>query len=397
MRNRICVALAIASVAMAGCGVEERRPVGAEGGSGGDVGQGGTGAAGGGGEAGQGGSGGASGSGGIEDPGCIPEMRTDEFRTRPRTQVDVLWVIDNSKAMEPFVDRLIGNLEGARVALEERRYDYRLAVTTTGLEESPGCDGPVRGGEDGRFVPVDGSRPRIIDSTTPDGAAVWLENAAVGACHGSSHPLEAAWRALSEPLVDHENDPRHDTGWMDGNAGFLRPNAYLWIVLVTPIAEVAEAGRLPADYLDLFRAIKGPRQLVTLSVITGPKGTALPAGCAAEGGDRLLPLAEETGGLALDICSLSPDGTEWQQWGRRYTFPLRYYLGSVPSDRNGDVVVDEEDIVLRVNGVEVSAHSASGSRVWTYDPVYNVIDFAPMYLPAPDSVIRATYATCPLR
>ena len=391
MRNRICVALAIASVAMVGCGVEDRRLVGGDGGVGGEAGQAGTG-----GEAGTGGAGGGTaGSGGSEDPGCVLEARTDEFRNPPRPKVDVLWVIDNSKAMAPFVDRIAGNLEGASIALLEQRIDFRLAMTTTGLEESPDCDGPVRGGEDGRFVPVDGSRPRILDPMAPDFATSLRDNLAVGACHGSSHPLEAAWRALSEPLATHEKDPRHDTDWMDGNAGFLRPDASLSIVLVTPIADVAGAERLPADYVDLFRTIKGRHGQVTLSAITGPKGTALPTGCAAEGGDGLIALSEETNGLAVDICSLTSDGKEWWHWGPRVSLPRGFYLRSLPSDRNGDGVVDEADLVVSVDGVKLAARNDDGHPVWAYDRLVNGIAFAPLYVPPQESVVRVTYLTCP--
>ena len=400
MRKSICVAFAfIASVAMVGCGAEPRLPIGGTGATGGDAGQGGTGAAGSGGEAGTGGTGGGvAGSGGSDDPGCVPEERTDEFRNPARPKVDVLWVIDNSKAMAPFVDRLAGHLEGARAALDEQAIDYHLALTTTGLDESPDCDGSVRGGEDGRLVPVDGSASRILDRTMPDVAALWREKVAGGACHDSSHPMEAAWRALSAPLADHEKDPRHDTEWMDGNAGFLRENASLSIVVVTPNGNLPGADRSPVEYLDLFQSIKGPRPTLWFSAITGPKGTDRSDECPAEDGDRLLAIAQPTGGLTLDICSLSSDGKEWSQlrlepfdW-----FPAGYYLSSSPSDRNGDGIVDEGDLVVTVDGVEIPARTSDGRRVWRYGANSNDgIFFSPLSLPKLESVIRVTYLTCP--
>lgn len=399
MRNRICVALAIASVAMAGCGVEERRPVGGEGGAGGEAGQGGTGAAGGGGEAGQGGSGGAAGSGGSDDPSCTPVEFADEFGPVPKRKLDVLWVIGNSKAMAPFVDRLASNLAGALAQLEMARVDYRLAVTTTGLDEGPECDGPVRGGEDGRFVPVDGSRPRILEPTTPDVAASWLQNIMVGACHESSHPLEAAYRALSGPLAEFEKDPRHDTDWKDGNAGFLRPNAPLSIVIVTPKGDVAEPDRFPVEYLDLLREAKQTSMPVALSAVTGPRLQGLPADCLAEGGDTLISLTEDTRGIALDICSLSADGSEWYAFPPRAfeRFPPGYFLRRTPTDRNEDGVVDELDLLVTVDGKKVAARTSDGRPVWTFDGRTNAIDFLPLYLPSPESIIRVTYFACPPR
>ena len=387
MRIRNCAALVIiASAAMVGCGVEDRQPLDATGGSGGEAGQGGTG---GGGAGGGGAGGGTAGSGGSDHPGC---ERTDEFGPAPKGQIDLLWVIDNSKAMAPFADRVASNLKGVRTALEGSWIDYRFAVTTTGLEESPDCDGPVGGGEDGRLVPVDGSRPRILDPSAPDFDALWSDNVAVGACHDNSHPLEAAWRALSEPLANHEKDPRHDTEWMDGNAGFLRPDALLALVFVTPVGDIAAGGGRSADeYLALLKGIKrGP---LLVSAITGPEESKRTDDCQAEAGDRLIALTEKSFGFAMDICSLSDDGREWlpQDPDRG---PNGHFLKMRPKDKNGDGVVDESDLAVSVDGVAVSARKANGDRVWFYSPSENSILFVTGFVPLAQSIVRVSYFTC---
>ncbi|HEY0839182.1 MAG TPA: hypothetical protein VGD74_03250, partial [Vulgatibacter sp.] len=393
--------LALAGIAAAGCGSEAPEPVGGSGGisGGGDAGQGGVGAAGGhagqggtGGDAGEGGAGGDGGTGGRDDPGCVPMERTDEFRLPPRPKLDVLFVIDNSKLMAPFLDRLSTNLQGAVTALSEARIDFHLAVTTTGIEGSPDCGGPVSGGEDGRFVPVDGSGPRVLDPRMPDLADRWRDNYSVGACHDRARPLEAALRALSAPLIDAEADPRHDTGWMDGNAGFLRPDASLSIVVVTATGDVAAGSEwLPAEFLERLQDIKGRRNPLRFSAVTGPKGAERPGGCAADPGDRLLSLVDDAAGVALDLCALSTDGSEWRHGIPRFTMPQRYVLSELPIDRNDDGLVNEADIEVRVDGVPRPAFSTLDRRVWSYDPAANAIDFAPLYIPPPDSVIHAIY------
>lgn len=153
------------------------------------------------------------------------DVRRDEFEQGRRPEVDVLVVVDNgaTPAEESPLLAEVASLLDLAIATE---LDARFAVTTTGLVAEPGggCPGGVDGGEDGRFFPVDHSRPRIVDEH-PGTRETLAANLAVGACHTAPpQTLEAMIRALTPPLSTRADDPRHDE--VDcGNLGFLRPEA----------------------------------------------------------------------------------------------------------------------------------------------------------------------------
>src|SRR5690606_14628226 len=90
-------------------------------------------------------------------------------------------------------------------------------------------------------------------------------------------PFHAALTALSPPLINEVKDSRPGlTGhpsWNDGNAGFLRPDAALSIVVLTDEVEQSfEFGMTPLGYVGALRDVKGPRfrHLLKISAITVP-------------------------------------------------------------------------------------------------------------------------------
>ncbi len=324
---------------------------------------------------------------------------TDVFHMPGRPKADVLWVIDNTQTMAPHRQRLLDHLEAFPQWLTHHSVDLHLAVTTTGLAPAHGCGGAAQGGEDGRFHPIDGAH-RIVTNPADDLIDRWMKNVDVGVCHNSGFPFEAAFRALSEPLILETRDSRHDGPWDDGNAGFLRADAALSIVFVSARDDASFAwGRSLDDYIDFFIGIKGPRNsnLFRLHVIGGtPQGSP---GCLIEPANRLGAAADATEGLWLDLCDLSADASEWEpnfSMPSMRNSPQRFFLSERPGDSNGDGAVDELDLQLEVNGVPRPARFPSGSRAWTYDPISNAIDFSPLGIPRPDSEIIVSYQRpCP--
>jgi hypothetical protein len=123
---------------------------------------------------------------------------TDTWTVERMPGLDLLVVVDNGVGMAAEQARVLAAL-GPLPDVLRGRFDYHLAVTTSSLAPSTSCGGPAGGGERGRFVPIDGSRPRVVTPETPDPRAVWEANLAVGACHdGPNQALEAGatvWEA----------------------------------------------------------------------------------------------------------------------------------------------------------------------------------------------------------
>jgi len=184
--------------------------------------------------------------------------------------------------------------------LQQRGVDFHLGVTTPGLlPAGPGCPGGAAGGEAGRLFPVDGSLPRWVAGRTADAAGKVQRLAQVGRRAQVERGMEALQRALSPPLVDGADDPRTPQP-LDGNAGFLRPDASL-AVLVVSDEDDHSPGTVEghARFLaGLKGAGKGARTVVHAVVPAG-------AGCATAGrtGGRWEALVQRTLGELLAACA----------------------------------------------------------------------------------------------
>jgi len=332
--------------------------------------------------------------------GSTNPIQTDTFDQRARPKVDILWVIDNSGSFGPYQDRIAENLPAFLESARAQEVDFRIAVTTSGLFEivGRGCPGGAQGGEDGRFFPVSGSSPRILSPYTADLDRHWASNTRVGICHDTEQYIEAAFRALSKPLIDEVKSSKHwhETSYDDGNAGFLRREASLSIIFVADEPDQSDSfGKTTMDYLSFFRSIKGSGML-KVHGITGARFGDLPPGCNAGEGSRILSLVEATDGTWLDICTPTDDTAAWTAGLRKmsegaFSFTSRFVLRGTPSDRNGDGLVNEADIVVEMDGAPLPAIGSGGQARWTYDTLMNSVTFSPLFLPKPDSRITATY------
>jgi hypothetical protein len=314
---------------------------------------------------------------GLLGEGHVLHDRTDRFVQEGHAKVDVLFVVDNSGSMMEEQGGLAQNFAALLSAAQGQRVDYRIAVTTTGIEPSVGgwtaCPGGVQGGEAGRLFPADSARPRVIAPTTPDAAAVFAANVQVGVCHWNEQGLEAAYRALSPPLVNSADDP-HTPLPGDGNLGFLRPDAKLAVVFVSDEDDYSPG--TVAFYEAFFRALKSDDPtLLVISAVVGPQDLST-CPTAASSGSRYAALARSTGGVVESICTPSwADSLEHlsdSAFGPRQ----RFLLSASPAS--------PAEVVVRVNGAAVT----SG---WTYDPVTNSVVFDAQVVPAFGSLIEITY------
>lgn len=338
----------------------------------------------------------------IPVTGTAPEPTriTDTFQTAPRPQVDVLFVIDNGSSMADDTETLAANLAPYRGVLDATGYDYHLGVTTTGLEPGGGCPGGVGGGEDGRLFPVTGTTPRFVTRDTPSAGAIWRQNLSVGACReGPNQVLEAALRALTPPVENSVDDPRHPEE-NDGNAGFLRPEpAALWVIAITDRDD--ESPQVPSFYYNSLLQVKGfrNRNLLSFLAVAGDPET----GCAAENGrlaapaDRLGELASMTMGDPVhSICA-----SNWQASSLTaipFSWPPCYNLSSLPMDLNGNGVISatEGELEVSVNGQVVPSGIAQGTHAWTYEEWAGVasICFSPFYEIYDSSIEVRYFAWC---
>ncbi|MGA9521116.1 MAG: choice-of-anchor D domain-containing protein [Myxococcaceae bacterium] len=318
---------------------------------------------------------------GLRGTGLNSPTRTDLFVQDSLAKVDVLFVIDNSGSMMEEQNSIGQNFAAFLQAAQSQSVDYHIAVTTTGIDSSPGgwsvCPGGAEGGEGGRLFPVDGSSPRIITPQTPNALGVFANNVKVGVCHWNEQGLEAAYRALSAPLVSSTDDPSTSLPG-DGNGGFLRPEAKLAIVFLSDENDYSP-NALNDDvtfYETFFKAVKGnDTSMLSISAIVGPQALGS-CPTASSAGIRYIKLAQATGGVVESICtanwarSLTDIGAN--TFGPRRVFPLQQR----PDDPN--------QIVVEVNGVQVT----SG---WRYDPATNSIEFTSTAVPPAGSVIQITY------
>ncbi|WP_426750853.1 choice-of-anchor D domain-containing protein [Myxococcus sp. Y35] len=314
---------------------------------------------------------------GMVGLGVTNAEQTDRFFQESQAKVDVLFVVDNSGSMMEEQQSLGQNFAAFLSAAELASVDYRIGVTTTGLDPSPGgwseCPGGAQGGENGRLFPVDGSRPRIITPRTPDAASVFANNTRVGVCHWNEQGLEAAYRALADPLLYSEDDSRTEQP-NDGNGGFLREDARLAIIFVS---DEEDFSAQPVSFYETYLlALKGnDRSKLSVNAIVGPAELST-CPTSSSTGSRYIQLAQTTGGVVESICTpnwaSSLENLSESTFGANRKFPL------------SETPMDPASIVVQVDGVPVT----SG---WQYDARDNAILFDRSAAPTAGSLVEVTY------
>ncbi len=294
--------------------------------------------------------------------------RTDTFTQAYSGKIDILFIMDNSGSMREE-QMVVSSASAAFLnAINAENIDYHIGVTTTGIEEASGsCPGGANGGEAGRLFPVDGSRARWITKNTLHAASIFASNIQVGLCHGTERGLEAAYRALSSPLVGSIDDYR-TTISQDGNLGFYRTDARLVIVVVSD--EEDQSLQNSSFYSTFFTQLKIDPNMVKVNVVLDT------AACSSGSthNTKYEDVAAATGGRTENICT-TDWGTTLSQFAiSNTTLKTRFTLTTVPE--NGEIIV-------KVNGVQVDPAS------YRYDSNVNEIVFN--QAPVPGAVIEVIY------
>lgn len=224
------------------------------------------------------------------------------------TKMDVLFVVDNSGSMAQEQANLATNFPMFIQVLNDSGLDYRVGVTSTGRDytytmSTPFGDIPETqdGGDNGRLIhpAACGMARPWIEKTDPDPAGLFACAANLGTNGPSDEmPLGAMRDALEDRMAD------------GTNAGFLRPDALLAIVLLTDENDcsyeqsvtlgftelLCESQMEPvANYVGFLDTLTGSRQRWATAVIAGIG----PGACSSALGDadeatRLVDFVHQT-------------------------------------------------------------------------------------------------------
>ncbi len=266
-------------------------------------------------------------------------LQVDVFFQKTVRKVDILWVVDNSGSMQDEQTSLAANF-GAFItdlASADPPVDYHLGVITTDAAAERGVLRPLATDASKRYIAC--NENGATGCNVPDPETAFRQTIQVGT-GGSPQEMQllAAHRALTEPNTSGQN------------AGFLRDDAALYVIVVTDEGDGSCAPLVPnpsgsdytsctmqgagcrcADTLDwgsveyfvrFFEGLKGygNEDLVAVAAIVateqdpfslcvdqGCTRTQTYAGCTGPGGvanyaPRLIQVAQQTGGVAISIC-----------------------------------------------------------------------------------------------
>lgn len=278
--------------------------------------------------------------------------------------VDILWVIDNSGSMANKRDRLAKSFDQFIRTLTTEQVSFHIGVTTTDMTKTGA-------GFSGQLI----ASPTVITNTTPNPVAAFTDHVTMPPSRVEDEQgLAAGLAAVTEPLAS------------GANAGFLRPNANLAIIVVSDEDDHSLGD--PAYFARRFRALKGVgnEDTVTYSAVAGD----LPDGCVAPGDQNLLwgkakagkrykKVTDLTHGIFASICAADFNDTLTTLGlafaGLRRIFPL-----------SATPVVSSLQVF--VNNVAVGQSRTNG---WIYDATSLSIQFLGNFVPPPGATIEIHY------
>lgn len=277
--------------------------------------------------------------------------QTETF-TQSAAAVDILFVIDDSCSMADEQAALSTNFAAFMSSASQSSGDWHIGVVTTDATNRKGV-----------LVQGMGS-PSFLTPATPNVAGVFANKVQVGT---SGSGLEQPYLSMSLAVT-----APNRTG---ANAGFLRTDASLAVIIVTDAVE--QSPNAVGSYLTTLRQVKNNRpELLSISVV-GPF-SAPSASCNTEGlvdDGRYEDALTATSGVKADICTanwaMDLEAISRNVFGARRTFEL------AGTPRNAG------SITVKVDGVAVAG--------WRLDTTRNAIVFTSP--PAPMSTITVDYLT----
>ncbi len=301
-------------------------------------------------------------------------IQVDRYTQGTDSQLDVLFVVSNTTTMQQYQQRLQAAIPQWLQTAQTNGVDVRVGVTSTGLvARGPQCGGGANGGEAGRLFPVDGSRPRVVSSSSPTAVADLQANLGVGMCHNLVQGLETMRQALSAPLSEQMDDLRTPQP-NDGNAGFVRAAARMAVVVLAD--EDDNSGFGPESYIQFLQTLKGTG-MSHRSQLYGLVPTDAACATAGSGSARFTAVAQGTGGQVANICGQNYQGLLEQVIQRAGEPQADFPLTADPTGLG--------EMAVRVQGQPVPATQ------WVYDAEQNAIVFQPGAIPSPGQAVEVRY------
>lgn len=287
-------------------------------------------------------------------PDLTAELVEDVMRQRIPSQIDVLWVIDNSNSMLAEQRKLGDNFNAFMRYYESSGLDWHIGVISTDMRDEE-HRGKLQGAAGFRWV----------DPTVPDPTGVFAQMALLGRDGTGDETGRAAIQAaLTEPKLS------------STNLGFYRDDARLSVIVVSDEDDHSASNPASEPFIDWLTTLKPDPTLVTVSAIV-----ALETGCPSnDTGYEYIALAEATGGTAYSICE-----EDWttilEQIGVRAAGLQRvFYLSELPQPGTLDVwIEDQGQIFTFVEGDD-----------YEWNEVLNAIEFA-RYTPRATAEVHAVY------
>ncbi|MCK6510101.1 choice-of-anchor D domain-containing protein [Myxococcota bacterium] len=304
----------------------------------------------------------------LEGSGVSEDTQTDTFRQKDQPSVDILFVVDNSCSMRGEQQELAQNFVSFINWASRLNVDYHIGVTHTDMTGRSGTPGCLQQVEDDKK-----QKHHFITTKTSDPSGVFQKMANVGTRgSGSEQGLEAAYRALTQPVKD---SPLC-------NHLFYRDDASLSLVFVSD--EEDQSPKSYGFYLSFFQNLKGARNanLVRGSAVVGPP----PNGCRTSGtsisarsAPRYWDLAAALRGEKASICSSDWATTLSRLGAISFGLLEQFFLSRSPEPLT---------LQVKVNGAIVPQDPNNG---WVYDAASNSIVFASSTRPPQAARIDVTY------
>ena len=305
--------------------------------------------------------------------GCGDDKNKSDFSILPDTDnfvqsvvyrkrsVDILWVIDNSGSMHPYQQRLRNSFQSFIQRFQSLDYDFHMAVTTTDAFKG-GNKALWRTGGTGSYM-LGISNQSVITPNTPDMANTFLKNVAVGV---NGWYIEKHFESLTQALEKTEN------------AEFYRAGSFLSIIILSD--EPDSSAGTKDDYINFLNELTGSSSLgeyYSVSFIGILNGIS---SCGSNFANAiLLEMAEETGGIKVDICE------------QNYNSHLELISDTIielstffPLKRKPL----EDSIVISIDGQKIPKSKTNG---WSYGAKENGIFFHGEAVPAGDASINVNY------
>jgi hypothetical protein len=274
-------------------------------------------------------------------------------------QVDLLFVIDDSCSMSEEQNALANNFTGRVDELVTAGVDFHLGVVSTDTDIVS---------QAGRLRPLGGAT--YLTPQSPNAEAAFTTGLLIGT-NGSANErgLRASQLALTEPLRS------------GANAGFLRANADLHIVIVSDENDYSAGNPSPAAFAAAINALKPSPLVADLHLITGG-----PSGCSTADVDTEYRAAQAgLGGNFTSICGSDYSGVLDPVWDDLLlnnvgTSGASFVLASPANPATIGVVVDSPTLgVLLLSAAD-----------WTYVPATRTLTITGVPLD-PGTVVTITW------